>query len=508
MKKFIISLFIGVVFTFGLSAQDLDEVERVSNNVHEHFGWSMAIDGDWMVVGSPHSETDAGLDAGRVVIYQRIGGDWEEAQELTDENGNAFQNFGFSVDIKNGVLVVGAIGTFQNGPFSGRAFIYELDGTTWSLTATLAAQDAAPGTYFGHSVATNGDHVVVGAIKADGVETQTGAVYHFEKSNEDWVFASRLTAEDGNGNDNFGYSVDISAQNTVVVGAPNQTDFLEQSGAAYIFQYQAEGYSQTAKLKAFGRTKRDFLGSAVSISGTDVVAGAFLADGFSNNTGSVYYFSGENGEWIEKQQIAYQGSGLNDYFGKSLDISSLRLIIGAPKADNESSKDVGQSFYYVKEGETWSLRQVFDDPDGTDHNYFGASVAISDTDLSVSARLNDGFNTDGGTAYTGALGQVTSTEEEIELDRAIELVNYPNPTQQQVTISYKLFKPSRVALEVFDNNGQPIRELLPEGIQQAGTQQVEWDLASWNGSRVANGLYFYKLSIDGAVITRKIIVSR
>ena len=87
-------------------------------------------------------------------------------------------------------------------------------------------------------------------------------------------------------------------------------------------------------------------------------------------------------------------------------------------------------------------------------------------------------------------------------------MNYPNPSQRQVTISYKLFKASRVALEVFDNSGQPIKQLLPEGIQQAGNQAVEWNLTSWNGSQVANGLYFYKLSIDGAVITRKIIVSR
>ena len=508
MKKFIISLFSLVIFSIGLTAQDLNEVERASNNEHEHFGWDMALDGDWLVIGSPHSETDGGADAGRVLVYQRNGDGWDETQELTDADGNAFQNFGFSIDISGDVLVVGAIGTFQHGPFTGRAYVYELTEGMWQLATSLEAEDGAPGTYFGHSVATNGDRIVVGAMKADGTVAQSGAVYDFERVNGAWAFANKLTPDDGVMNDNFGFSVDISEQNTVVVGAPNQADFLEQSGAAYIFEYDGTAYAQTARLKAFNRTERDFLGTAVSISGTDVVAGAFLADGFSNNTGSVYFFSGENGQWLEKQQIAYQGSGLNDYFGKTLDISPLRLVIGAPKANSSTATDVGQSYYYVKDGDTWSLRQVLDDPEASDHNFFGASVAISDFDLAVSARMDDAHGNDGGTVYAAGLGQVTSTEDEIVLDRAIELVNYPNPTQQQVTISYKLFKASRVALEVFDNSGQPIKQLLPEAIQQAGNQQVEWNLTSWNGSRVTNGLYFYKLSIDGAVITRKIIVSR
>lgn len=509
MKKIIVSLLVIFVFGTVLQAQDLNEVARSAGNAHEHFGWDMAIDGDWLVIGSPHYETDAGEDAGRVLIYQRNGDAWEEFQQLEDAGGNAFQNYGFSVDLSGGVLVVGAIGTFQEGPFSGKAFVYEMQDDQWTLVSTLEAPDAAAGTYFGHDVATNGTRIVVGAIKAAGVEEMTGAVYDFENVDGSWAFAGKLTADDGATNDNFGYSVDISAENLVVVGAPNQTDYIDKSGAAYLFEFDGSTHSQVAKLKAFNRTVKDFLGTAVGISGTDVVAGAFLSDGFQNNTGSVYYFSGESGEWKEIQQIAYQGSDLNDYFGKTLDISPLRLIIGAPKTNSETGLDVGQSYYYEKDGDTWSLKQVLDDPEATDHNYFGASVAIDDFDLAVSARMNDAAHQDGGAVFVGGLeGVITSNEQEIELNRAIELVNYPNPTQQQVTISYKLFKASRVALEVFDNNGQPIRELLPETIQQAGQQQVEWNLTSWSGSRVANGLYFYKLSIDGAVITRKIIVSR
>ena len=508
MRSAFITLFALIAFGMGLKAQDLNEISRSSSNEHEHFGWSLAMDENWLVVGSPHSETTAGPDAGKVVIYQKNGDGWDEFQVLIDANGNTFQNYGFSIDMEAQVLVVGAIGTFQNGPFSGKADVYEFNGNTWELISSLVAPDANAGQYFGHSVATNGSRIVVGAIKADGVETMTGAVYDFEKADGLWGYSAKLIADDGNTNDNFGYAVDINSDGRVVVGAPNQTDYIDKSGAAYVYEFDGSAHTQIAKLKAFNRTEKDFLGSSVAINGDDVVAGAFLSDGVTNNTGSAYWFELEGGSWIERQQLASSGSTLNDYYGKSLAMSNFRLLIGAPKANSDTGLDVGRSYYYEKEAGAWVLKQVFEDPDGNAHNFFGASVALSDFGLGISARLHDGTDLDGGTVYTAGLGEVTSIDEEIALDKAIELINYPNPTQNQVTIRYKLLKASRVAVEVFDSNGLAVKELLPETIQQAGNQELEWNLSAWDGSRVANGMYFYKLAIDGNVITRKIIVTR
>lgn len=508
MKRVIITIVSVFAFGFGLKAQDLNEVNRSASNNHEHYGWSMAMDENWLVIGSPHSETDDGADAGKVIIYQKDGDGWAEFQVLVDADGNSFQNFGFSVDMQATVLVIGAIGTFQHGPFTGRAYVYEFDGSQWTLTNSIEAPDGAAGQYFGHDVATNGNRIVVGAIKADGAETGSGAVYDFGKAGSAWTFGNKLMADDGKTNDNFGYAVDINDAGKVVVGAPNQTDFIDKSGAAYVFSFDGNTHSQMTRLKAFNRTEKDFLGTSVAINNNHVVAGAFLADGFTNNTGAAFYFTEENGNWVEKQQIANLGSELNDYFGKSIAMSDYRLFIGAPKANTETGFDVGRGYYYELEGGLWQLKQVFEDPEATDHNYFGASVVLSDFGLGISARMDDVNGQDGGAVYTAGLGEVTSVEEEIKLDKAIELLTFPNPTQQLVTIRYRLLKASRVAVEVFDNSGTPIKELLSERIQQAGDQELQWNLSAWDGSTVANGLYFYKLVIDGNTITRKIIVSR
>lgn len=507
MKRVLFTV-IALVSAFYSFGQELDEITRPTANSHEHYGWTMAMDETWLAVGSPHSETSAGADAGKVIVYQRNGDSWEQFQVLTDTEGNAFQNFGFSVDLASGVMVVGAIGTFQYGPFTGRAYVYEFDGSTWHLSSQLKAPDGAAGAYFGHDVATNGDRIVVGAIKANGENEQSGVVYDFAKVNDAWTFGARITSTDGEKHDNFGYSVDISADNRVVVGAPNQNDFIDKSGAAYVFEFDGTGYTEVTKLKAFGRTVRDFLGTSVAIHGHDVVAGAFLADGYSNNTGMVSFFSDESGSWKEVQQLAHEQSELNDYFGRTLALSLNRLFIGAPKANGASGNDVGRGYYYEKDNNSWVLRQVLEDPEADSHNYFGASVALSDFGLAVSARMDDRHNTDGGAVYTADLGVVTGLEDPVQLDKSIELVNYPNPTQQEVNIRYRLVKASTVAVEVFDSNGQPIKALLEEGIQQAGDQYLRWDLTSVGGHQVPNGLYLYRLSIDGHMITRKIVVSR
>ena len=506
MKKLLVLVF--AIAGFQLSrAQDLEEVNRATSNAHEHFGWSMAMDGEWLVIGSPHTETTEGSDAGKVEVYRKNGSTWEAFQTIEDVNGGVFQNFGFSVDVSGTVMVVGAIGTFELGPFTGRANVYEFDGTEWALSNKLNASDAGPGHHFGHSVATNGTLIVVGAIKANGIADQTGAAYTFEKQGDNWAFQTKLSADDGAANDNFGFDVDVNANGQIVVGAPNQSDFIDKSGAAYIYDPAESGHAQTTKLKAFARTEKDFFGTAVAINGNEVVAGAFLADGVSNNTGSVYYFREEDAAWREIQQIAYPGGALNDYFGKTLDLADFRLVVGAPKVNVAGNADVGQSYYYEKDGGFWQLQQVLNDPEATAHNYFGASVVVTDFELAISARMDDVNGQDGGAVYAAGLGEVLSNEE-VVLEEAIALVNFPNPTQQQVTIRYRLLKPSRVAIEVFDNSGMPVKSLLPETLQSTGDQEIEWNLAAYDGSGVANGLYFYKLSIDGNVFTRKIIVAR
>jgi hypothetical protein len=75
--------------------------------------------------------------------------------------------------------------------------------------------------------------------------------------------------------------------------------------------------------------------------------------------------------------------------------------------------------------------------------------------------------------------------------------NFPNPFNPSTVISFSLPKQDMVSLKVFNILGQEV-ETLVDDVLSAGVHTV-----TWNADRTASGVYFYRLSFDGQVLTRK-----
>ncbi len=83
----------------------------------------------------------------------------------------------------------------------------------------------------------------------------------------------------------------------------------------------------------------------------------------------------------------------------------------------------------------------------------------------------------------------------------------PNPTKSSIGISYDLPYEVLVTLKVYNLSGQLVRSLV-SGKEQAGFKHAAWDGRSEDGSRVASGVYFYRLEAGSFKATRKIVVIR
>ncbi len=93
-----------------------------------------------------------------------------------------------------------------------------------------------------------------------------------------------------------------------------------------------------------------------------------------------------------------------------------------------------------------------------------------------------------------------SSESKDELPAALELQqNYPNPFNPVTTITYALPLQSSVRLEVFDLMGRKVATLVDGNIQIAGEYTVRFD-----ASRLASGMYIYRLQIGETRLTRKL----
>jgi len=82
----------------------------------------------------------------------------------------------------------------------------------------------------------------------------------------------------------------------------------------------------------------------------------------------------------------------------------------------------------------------------------------------------------------------------------------PNPVTTHASIGYTLPNGWRSArLSVHDVAGRLVRRLDPT-IGTRGFVAVDWDGAASSGERVASGVYFVRLEVDGAVARQRMVL--
>jgi len=85
--------------------------------------------------------------------------------------------------------------------------------------------------------------------------------------------------------------------------------------------------------------------------------------------------------------------------------------------------------------------------------------------------------------------------------------NHPNPFVNETYISYQLPRDTRANLAIYDMLGRKVITLV-NGLQLVGAHTVRWDGRSEDGSKVANGIYFYHLTTNDFQSTQKMLILR
>lgn len=179
----------GAVYTFQRNGSGVwNETQKIvaSSRVESYsFGIDVAIDGDFMVVGS---SGQVNFDGGPTYVFKNVNGMWQELQQLLPSNMEFPLNFGKTVDIKGNRLVVGNLSETLNGFGSaGTAYVFENNGSdVWSQTARIGTLDADTSDNFSFSIAISGDFIIGGAYREDedvngqNPLSQSGSAYVFD----------------------------------------------------------------------------------------------------------------------------------------------------------------------------------------------------------------------------------------------------------------------------------------------------------------------------------------
>ncbi len=362
----------------------------------DSFGHAVAIAGDYAVVGVP-GDDDKGSGAGAAFIFARDQGgsnNWGQLSKITASDGASGDAFGWTVAISGDFIVIGAPGDDDNGSASGTAFVFARgQGDSWSQVKKLVADQGNADDGFGTAVGISGDRIIVGMPGDDDNTTNAGAAYIFYRNqggNDNWGQESKIsvtTLFNLEGAENFGFAVALDGDNAVV-GAPGTDDSGIDSGLAYLFNRNQGGsnnWGKVADLAASDGAAYYEFATAVAISGEFALAGSPNDNNPNGSSaGAVFIYQKDNGgtnSWGELKKVTSNDGIALDYFGTSIGIAGDYAIVGAQGHDTLGPRTANGAAYILERNEggsnNWGIKEKLTASDANNFDFFGASADIS-----------------------------------------------------------------------------------------------------------------------------------
>jgi hypothetical protein len=382
----------------------------------DNFAASVAISGNYSVLGVPFDDNGGLTNCGSVVIMKRnvTNGIWEFHSKLFHSNPAAHNRFGYSVSISGDFIVVGSPYADIAGITDiGIASIYKRNTTTdvWEFMTNINNSNPETENYFGWSVSISGDYVIVGAPKdtENGLNfTGSASIFKYNNGTNAWQFQTKLINHMAAANDWFGVSVSISDDYIIAGATLDEQGSLIDSGSASIFKRNTTTNAwefQTKLTDASFPSNYDKFGNSVSISGDYVVVGTELDDyGTCIECGSATIFkrNPSNGIWTFQKYITNVEFEAYSRFGSSVVISGDYVMIGAPLSNVDGFDIAGSVSIFKRYGTQWQAVQNFSTFIPNQGGQFGNSVAL---DKLTKRFLIGAVNSNGSTgmAYYGKI---------------------------------------------------------------------------------------------------------
>lgn len=394
MRKSVIPIIFLCVLSFTTNAQwsSLQTINRADIAASDQFGYAVAIDGDYAVIGSPLDD-DGAANAGSAYVFKNDGTDtWIEIAKLNNPSPSADDNFGSSVAIYGDYVAVGSQYDDDKGSNAGAVILFKNDGVdNFDYLDKLTASDGTATDIFGASVNLNGDYLAIGAPADDDNATNSGSVYLYKNDGMDnWAELQKITAADGALSDEFGWSVSMS-NDYIIVGSYRDDDGGVDAGSAYIFKNDGmDNWTQMIKLNHPTPASGDQYGRTVSLFDNYIAVGVNGDDEQAPNAGSVFLYKNDGSDnWNQIIQLfssdAFPGFGTNvSLYGTTLAVSGIGSQGSIYIFDNDGNNNWSESQKLTASGTT---------------EFFGSAIALSGNNIIGGAYGNDQITTDAGIAY-------------------------------------------------------------------------------------------------------------
>ena len=363
--------------TYGATINEGYKVVASDGAADDEFGYAIDMSNGIIAVGA-RNDDDNGINSGSVYLISASSGD--QIAKLLPSDGAAGDQFGFSVAIQDGVVVVGAPGDVHNGVASGSAYIFDV--ATGAELGKLVPNDPDAGDEFGNSIAIDNGIVAVGAWRADDLGDGSGAAYLFDASSGSQL--EKLLPDAGNNFQTFGVSIAID-DGVVAVGS--RTFFVLGEGFTFakVHLFDADTGQVTHVLQAdienYNGDQGGQFADCIDINNGLIAVGAPHRNVFFDFSGAAYVFDATSGE-----QLAFifpEDRQDRDHFGFSVSIDNDGMLVIGANEDDDTAWSGGSA--YLFEAISGSQVDKLLASDGADFDMFGSSVNIENGVIAVGA---------------------------------------------------------------------------------------------------------------------------
>jgi hypothetical protein len=303
----------------------------------QSFSGSLAVSGDFMLMGAPGYSTYLINSEGSATVFQRTGQSWSP---IGGFHGSATYDFlGQSVDLNGQRMIVGAPGQKA----FGTAYIATTDtdwNGNWTISQVAGSGSLFSYTSFGAAVAIEGDTAIVGA-PGSGDPGPSAYIFHRNASGQ-WSQIDRLFGDDTHGT--FGASVDIH-DGLILFGDPYESGV----GAAYVYKQTGRtSWTREAKLLRPGANSQERFGTSVSIGDNgDLLVGVPQYSDIVPWGGTAILFTPDGtGGWQQSAMLLPSISDEGSNFGQQVALHNGIAVVSA-KTEFGYLGPVGAEFIYT-----------------------------------------------------------------------------------------------------------------------------------------------------------------
>jgi len=367
-------------------------------NTGDKFGFSVAIDGDVMVVGCPKDDSAQGS----IYISERVNGVWSDPVKYVSPARQVGAEFGTSVDVSGNRIIVGEpyrdVGATAN---AGAAFVFKRMTSSWviEMGGNLAAPIAITQGGFGTDVAIDGDNLVVGWPGNDDAATSAGAVCPYHWNGSTWTELGYSSPPLTHADDRTGNDVEIDGDMIVASSPGWDPPTRSNVGAVHAWKWNSTAgqwqFDQTI-LPPPAEQEEGMRFCNVALSGTRLVVGADGKDvGGLVDAGSAYVFNRPLNEWDYFTTLRAATPAQQTWFGISTACEGDAILVGAYFEDAARGAVYAYTTTYGVVKEWPKITRTL--PAGAQ---FGYAVALSEGTLLVGAFQSSSVDTpECGAAY-------------------------------------------------------------------------------------------------------------